>query len=132
MVIAAVAGPSVLLSSRLESDVRRSFRAHDASARVIAGPLGVLQGRLARLDLRARGAMLDGTSVDEIALQLRSVTIDPVRALRGELVLRSVENGAVTVVVGEESLRRYLVSRDLRNPAVRMDRGMLTVTGQVT
>lgn len=132
MVIAAVAGPSVLLSPRLENDVRRSLRAQDASARVIAGPLGVLQGRLARLDLRARGAMLNGTSVDEIALQLRGVTIDPVRAFRGELVLRSVESGTVTVVVGEESLRRYLVSRDVRNPAVRMDRGMLTVTGQVT
>jgi hypothetical protein len=131
VVVAALAGPSVLLSSRLENDARRSLRAQDGSARVIAGPLGVLQGRLARLDLRAHGAMFDGTSVDAITLELRGVTIDPVRAFRGELVVRGVERGSVTMVVGEESLRRYLESRDVRNPAVRMERGVVTMTGQV-
>jgi len=34
--------------------------------------------------------------------------------------------------VGEDSLRRYLEGRGVRNPAVRMDRGVVTMTGQVT
>ena len=129
---AVLVGPSVVLSSRLEGDARRSLHAQDASVRVIAGPLGVLQGRLAGLTLRGRGAILDGASVDEVRLELRGVTIDPGRAFRGELVLRRVERGTVAMVVGEESLRRYLEGRGVRSPAVQMNRGVVTVTGQVT
>jgi hypothetical protein len=132
VVVAALAGPGVLLSSRLEGDVRRILHAPDASVRVIAGPLGILQGRLARLHLRARGAAFDGASVDEMTLELRGVAIDPVRAFRGELVLRGVEHGSVTMTVGEESLRRYLEGRGVRNPTVQMDRGVVTMAGQVT
>jgi hypothetical protein len=132
VVVAALAGPGVLLSSRLAGDARRSLHAQDASVRVIAGPLGVLQGRLARLDLHARGAMLDGASVDEITLELHGVTIDLGRAFRGELMVRGVARGNTAMVVGEDSLRRYLEGRGVRNPAVRMDRGVVTMTGQVT
>jgi len=133
VVVAALAGPGVVLSSRLQNDVRRDLRARDASVRVVAGPVAIARGRLARLTLRARGATLDGASVDEVTLDLRGVTIDPGRAFRGDLVLRRVERGTAVLVVGEESLRRYLAEgRGFRNAGVRMDDGVVTVTGQVT
>ena len=126
-------GPAVILSSRLQNDVRRDLRARDASVRVTAGPVAIAQGRLARLSLRARGAMLDGASIDEVTLDLRGVTIDPGRAFRGDLVLRRVESGTAVLVVGEESLRRYLAEgRGFRNAGVRMDDGVVTITGQIT
>jgi len=132
VVVAALAGPGVVLSSRLQNDVRKEWRARDASVRVVAGPVGIARGRLARLSLRARGAMLDGTSVDEVTLDLRGVTIDPGRAFRGDLVLRHVEAGTAALAVGEESLRRSLASHGFRNPEVRMAEGVITITGQVT
>ena len=126
-------GPGGVLSSRLQNDVRRDLRARDASVRVTAGPVAIAQGRLARLSLRARGAMLDGASIDEVTLDLRGVTIDPGRAFRGDLVLRRVESGTAALVVGEESLRRYLAEgRGFRNAGVRMDDGVVTITGQIT
>ncbi|HLA24843.1 MAG TPA: DUF2993 domain-containing protein [bacterium] len=131
--MAVLVGPAVILSSRLQNDVRRDLRARDASVRVTAGPVAIAQGRLARLSLRARGAMLDGASIDEVTLDLRGVTIDPGRAFRGDLVLRRVESGTAVLVVGEESLRRYLAEgRGFRNAGVRMDDGVVTITGQIT
>lgn len=133
VVVAALAGPGLVLSQRLQNDVRRDLRARDASVRVVAGPLAIAQGRLARLVLSARGATFDGASVDEITLDLRGVTIDPGRAYRGDLVLREVQSGTAALVVGEESLRRYLAEgRGIRNAAVQMADGVVTITGQIT
>ena len=132
MVVAALVGPGVVLSRRLQGDVRRDLRAREASVRVTAGPLAIARGHLVRLSLHARDATLDGGSVDEVTLDLRGVTIDPGRAFRGELVLRRVESGTAALVVGEESLRRFLAQgRGFRNPGVRMDDGVVTVTGQI-
>ena len=48
-------------------------------------------------------------------------------------MLRRVESGTAILVVGEESLRRYLAEgRGFRNAGVRMDDGVVTITGQIT
>lgn len=133
MIIAVLLGPGAVLSARLRDDVRADLAARGATVRVVAGPLAILQGRIARLVLHARGASLGGVSLDEIILDLRGVTIDPGRALQGDLVIRRVEQGTADLVVGEESLRRYLVEgRGFRNAGVQMDDGIVTITGQVT
>lgn len=133
LVAAVLAGPAMVLSARLRDDVRRELRADDASVRVVGWPAGIARGRLAVLRLRARGAKLDGVAVDEVSLDLRGVQIDPGRAVRGDFVLRGVDRGTAALVVGEESLRRYLAEeRGIRSAAVRMDDGLVTITGQVT
>lgn len=132
MVAAGLLGPAALLSSRLQEDVRRDLRARDASVRVVAGPLGIARGRLARLSLRARGATVAGASVDEITLDLRGVAIDRRRAFAGDLVLQGTDRGTAALVVGEQSLRTYLMDgRGMRNADVRMDDGAVTITGQI-
>lgn len=129
---AILAGPGLVLSARLGTEVRHDLRADTAAVRVVAGPLAVARGRIPRLRLSARNAALDGASVDEITLDLRGVAIDPARAFRGELALRSVESGTASLLLGEESVRRYLAEHGgVRNAGVRMDGGVVTVTGQV-
>lgn len=123
--------PSLVLSSLLEGDLRGALRAREASVRVTASPLAAVQGRLSRLHVRARGADFGGTIVDEVVLDLYGLTVDPGRALRGDLVLRGLEGGTAELVVGEENLRRYLESRAVEGATVRMAGGVLEVTGRV-
>ncbi len=133
VIVAALIGPGAVLSWRLQDGVRRDLRARDASVRLVAGPIDLTRGHVARLTVFARAAALDTMSMDEVHLDLRSVTLDPARALGGELVLRDVGSGTAMVVVGEESLRRYLAdARGFRNAGVQMDNGTVTITGQLT
>lgn len=132
VVAAALLGPGVLLSSRLERDLQASLRARDVSVRATAGPVAVFQGRLARLRVRAADAKFDGTAVDEVVLDLRGVRVDPGRAFQGQLVLRGVERGTAVLVIGEARLREYLESRGVQGAAVQLDDGVLRVTGRVT
>jgi hypothetical protein len=100
--------------------------------RATSGPLAIVQGRLARLRVRARDAKVDGTTVDELTLDLRGVSVDPGRAFRGDLVLRDVDGGRAVLVIGETHLREYLESRGVQGAAVQLDDGTVGVTGRVT
>jgi hypothetical protein len=125
-------GPGLVLSSRLESNLQAALQARDASVRVTGGPLVIFQGRLARLRVRARDAKFDGTTVDEVTLDLRGVSVDPGRAFRGDLLLRGVDGGRAVLLVGEARFREYLESRGVQGAAVRLDDGAVRVTGRVT
>jgi hypothetical protein len=125
-------GPGLVLSSRLESNLQAALQARDASVRVTGGPLGIFQGRLARLRVRARDAKFDGTTVDEVTLDLRGVSVDPRRAFRGDLLLRGVDGGRAVLLVGEARFREYLESRGVQGAAVQLDDGAVRVTGRVT
>jgi LmeA-like phospholipid-binding len=129
---AVLAGPGLLLSSRLEGDLQAALRAREVSVRAVAGPLGIIQGRVSRLRVHARDAKFDGTAVDEVTLDLRGVRVDPGRAFRGDLVLRGVESGRAVLLVREERLREYLESRGVQGATVRLDAGIVQVTGRVT
>jgi hypothetical protein len=132
LIAAVLVGPGLILSSRLESDLQAALRARDVSVRATAGPLAIFQGRVARLRVRARDAKFDGTTVDEVALDLRGVRVDPGRAFRGDLVLRDVDGGRAMLVVGETRLREYLESRGVQGATVQLDDGVVRVAGRVT
>lgn len=130
--MAALVGPGLWLSSRLESDLQAALQAREVSVRATGGPLAIVQGRLARLRVRARDAKVDGTTVDALTLDLRGVSVDPGRAFRGDLVLRDVDGGRAVLVIGETHLREYLESRGVQGAAVQLDDGTVRVTGRVT
>lgn len=130
--MAALVGPGLWLSSRLESDLQAALQAREVSVRATGGPLAIVQGRLARLRVRARDAKVDGTTVDELTLDLRGVSVDPGRAFRGDLMLREVNGGRAVLVIGETHLREYLESRGVQGAAVQLDDGTVRVTGRVT
>jgi hypothetical protein len=129
---AALAGPGLLLSSRLADDLQAALGARVVSVRAAAGPIAIFQGRLSRLRIHAIDAKFDGTTVDAVTLDLRGVRIDPGRAFRGTLVLHGVDGGTAVLMVGEARLREHLESRGVQGAAVQLDDGVVRATGRVT
>ncbi len=131
-VVLIIVAPAAILSWELSVGLRRDLRARDAAVRVRAGPLGLVTGRVGRLDFRAREAVLSGLDVSEVHGSLVGVTLDPAQAWRGHLVVRSATGGSVTVVVRDADLERHLIStRGMRTARVRMDDGIVAINGTV-
>lgn len=127
-----VIAPAVVMSWQLSNGAQRDLQAQDASVRVVAGPIGILTGRIARLRLHAEGAIVEGVTVSEIRVTLRDVSLDTRRALGGMLVIRRTGGGTASMVVDEAALQRYLAEkREVRNARVHLDDGIATITGTV-
>lgn len=132
-VVLIVVAPTAILSWALSKGLRHDLHARNAAVRVLAGPVGIATGRVGRLDFRAEEAVLDGFTVGEVRGSLVGVTLDPGRAWRGHLAVRSVSGGSAVVIVREADLRRHLVSSGgMRDARVRMDAGIVEITGTVT
>jgi len=124
--------PAAMLSWHLSNGLRRDFRAERAAVRVFAGPVGILTGRIWRLQFRVRGAAFEGATVREMRGTLRDVTLNLPRAVGGHLTVRRISGGTAVVVVDETDLQRYLAdARDIRGARVRLDDGLVTITGTV-
>lgn len=120
------------MSLQLSGGVQRDLNAQDASVRVIAGPIGIITGRISRLQLDARQAVVEDVTVSRIRVTLRDVRLDTRRALAGRLVIRGTRGGTASVVVDEAAVQRYLSEkRDVRNANVHLDNGVAIITGSV-
>ncbi|HEU4798409.1 MAG TPA: LmeA family phospholipid-binding protein [bacterium] len=127
-----VIAPAVVMSWQLSNGVQRDLQTQDASVRVVAGPIGIVTGRINQLRLRAEDATVEGVTVSEIRITLRDVSLDTRRALSGRLVIRRTGSGTASIVVDEAALQRYLTEkREVRNARVHLDDGIATITGTV-
>jgi hypothetical protein len=127
-----VIAPAVIMSLQLSNGAQRDLQAKDASVRVVAGPIGIVTGRISRLRLDAKDATVEGITVSEIRVTLRDVSLDTRRALSGRLVIRRTGAGTASIVVDEAALQRYLAEkREVRNARVHLDEGIVTITGTV-
>lgn len=124
--------PAALLSWHLSNGLRRDLRTPAATVRVFAGPAGIFTGRIWRLQFQVRGAAFEGATVRELRGTLRDVTLDLPRAVGGQLSVRRISGGAAVVVVDETDVQRFLAdARDIRGARVRLDDGLVTITGTV-
>lgn len=124
--------PAAMLSWHLSNGLRRDLRAPGATVRVFAGPVGILTGRIWRLQFRVRGAAFEGATVREMRGSLREVTLNLPRAVGGHLAVRRIGGGSAVVIVDETDVQRYLAdARDIRGARVRLDDGIVTITGTV-
>lgn len=132
VVAIVIVAPAVVVSWQLSNGVQRDLQTDDASVRVIAGPIGIVTGRINRLRLRAEDARVEGVIVSEIRVTLRDVILDTRRALGGRLVIRRTGAGTASIVVDEAAMQRYLAEqREVRNARVHLDDGIATITGTV-
>lgn len=127
-----ILAPAVIMSLQLSGGVQRDLRAQDASVRVIAGPVGIVTGRISRLQLDVRQAKVEDATISRIRVTLRDVRLDTRRALGGRLVIRGTQGGTASVIVDETAMKEYLSEqRDVRNATVHLDEGVALITGTV-
>lgn len=131
-VVLILVAPAAMLSWHLSNGLRRDTRAEGAAVRLYAGPVGVVSGRIWRLQFTVRGAAFDEATARELRGTLRGVTLDVSRALEGRLDIQSIEGGRIVIVVDETDVQRFLTeSRAVRGARVRLDDGLVTITGTV-
>jgi len=125
--------PAAALSWQLSHGLQRDLMARAASVRILAGPIGIATGHVARVQVRVRGSAVEGIIIRELAVTLQGVVLDPRQALRGTLVLRRTAGGSAALEVGEADLQRYLAEvKDVRGARVSLDDGVATIDGTVS
>jgi hypothetical protein len=131
-VVLVLVAPAAMLSWHLGNGLRRDTRAQGAAVRLYAGPVGIATGRIWRLQFTVRRAALDDATARELRGTLHDVTLDLSQAVGGRLAIRSIKGGRIAVVVDESDVQRFLAeSRDVRGARVRLDDGLVTITGTV-
>lgn len=90
-------------------------------------PLGLLRGRVDRLDLEAAGVRLGDLVAGRLAAELRGVTLR--RAGGGWAIV--VRSGNASVEIGRADLERYLRERGVEQPSVRIDASGIEAAGGV-
>lgn len=132
VVVLILVAPAAMLSWHLSSGLRRDTRAQGAAVRLYAGPVGIVTGRIWRLQFTLRRPAFGDATARELRGTLRDVTLDVARAVRGHLDIQSMEGGRVVVVVDESDVQRFLAeARDIRGARVRLADGLVTITGTV-
>ncbi|HXF81163.1 MAG TPA: LmeA family phospholipid-binding protein [bacterium] len=130
-ILLVVIAPAVLLSWQLSSGLRRETQAR-ASVRVVAAPWDVARGRIWRLQFTVRRVAVAGATARELRGVLRDVRLDVREALAGRLEIRGLSGGRIVVVVDETDVERYLAgARDIQRPDVRLDGGLVRISGSV-
>lgn len=124
--------PAAILSWVLSAGLQRDFHAQDATVRALAGPAGIVTGRVGRLRFQVRGAAINGVTVREFRAELRGVRLDMAQVWQGHLRVRELAGGEVAVVLDEDDVQRYLAAtKDIQEARVHLDDGTVTVTGTV-
>lgn len=131
-VVLVLVAPAAIVSALLAAGLQRDFAAQDATVRIPAGPLAFVTGRVGRLQLRVRGAVIDRLSVREFRADLRGVRLEMAQAWRGRLQIREVGSGEMTAIVDAEALQRHLAAaKGVQEARVALDDGGVTITGRV-
>lgn len=90
-------------------------------------PLGLLRGRVDRLDLEAAGVRLGGLAAGRFVAELRGVTL---RRAGGAWTIL-VRDGTASVEIGQANLEEYLRERGIEQPSVHIDASGIEAVGGV-
>ena len=134
LVVVVVASVNPVLAWRLQGALRQSLATPFVNVRLIGWPAAVVSGRYVQLSIVAHRASADGVVLDELAAQLQDVQLDPMRAAAfGQLVLRHIGGGQVTVRLLQEDVQRALESRSaVSGVVVKFAEGLVRVSGTVS
>lgn len=124
--------PAAILSWVLSAGLQRDFHAQDATVRAVAGPVGILTGRVGRLRFLLHGAAVNGVTVREFRAELRGVRLDMAEVMQGRLRVRELAGGQVALVLDEDDVQRSLTAtKEIQEAKVDLDDGLVTVRGTV-
>jgi len=134
LVVVVVASVNPVLAWRLQGALRQSLATPFVSVRLIGWPAAVVSGTYAQVSIVAHRASADGVVLDELAARLQDVQLDPVRAAAfGQLVVRRIGGGQVTVRLLQEDVQRSLENRSaVSGVVVKFADGLVRVTGTVS
>lgn len=130
---AAAAAIPLYVQSRLAAALRTDLRARRVDVTVRASPQDAWAGRFERLDVTVEDFLAGALPVRRFDARLAGAEIDRQRLeRRGELFLRRLAEGTMTVTVTEAGLQDYLLaSGTLREARVRLAGGEATVQGVI-
>jgi hypothetical protein len=122
--------PSALVQRQVAAVLQDRLSAEGAiRVRARTTLIGLVQGRVARLDIDASGVHLGDLTADRLTAGLRGIAFH--RGSDGSLVLASVQSGAAEMAIASRDLEKYLGARGVENPSVRIDATGITATGGI-
>lgn len=134
LVVVVVASVNPVLAWRLQGALRQTLATPFVNVRLIGWPAAVVSGRYVQVSIVAHRASADGVVLDELAAQLQDVQLDPVRAAAfGQLILRHIGGGQVTLRLLQEDVQRALENRSsVSGVVVKFADGLVRVSGTVS
>lgn len=130
-IVAALVIPAIL-SWRLESALAESLGGR-VRVRVVGVPWRLLAGSFDRLEVEARGAVINRLPVDRLTLRLSDARVDlPLLFRENRLMLRSASGGEGTVTLTRENVEQYLAAaKSVQSATVSLEQGLVTIEGNV-
>ncbi len=119
-------------SAVVQHQVAAAFRSRMESAgsvtvRARATLVGLVRGRVNRIEVDARGAPLGDLTADRLTATLEGVSFQ--RGGGGAVIISAIDAGAAQIEITQADLERYLRDRHVENPSVSIDGTGVTATG---
>jgi hypothetical protein len=122
-------GPSLLVQRELASLLQTSLRAtRGVSVHASASALGLLRGRVDRVEMTAAGVQLGDLVAERLTATLSSIRFSRVG---GRVELAGVGGGEAALTITQADLERLLRLRGVQRPAVTIDESGVRATGEI-